>query len=64
MNRTMSINFVTEKNGRKYVFTVEDNSPIADAFEAVKELLVEFSNLHEQMKPAPEIVEVEPIKES
>jgi hypothetical protein len=68
MNQVNKICFDSEKNGRVLSFCVPDGTPIADAFEFAKELMMSFSNLAEQNKAKEEAaaqpVEVEVVGDS
>jgi hypothetical protein len=58
MTQVNKISFESEKNGRLLSFHVPDGTPIADAFEFSKELMITFSNLSEQKQQQ----EVQPIE--
>lgn len=54
MTQIDTINFQIEKNGRTFIFSVQNQAPVEDAFEVAKELMIGFSSANEAWKKAQE----------
>jgi hypothetical protein len=59
INQKITINFEVEKNGRTFLFIVSDGTPVADAFDVCKELMISFSNMNEKKEDEAIPVETE-----